>query len=232
MMEWNENPKQGGKGTAFLRPDGHLCSWLQAIHPPQTRELTGRAGKSTMNESVDAFPMGKSGIFQLVIRFFFPGCLVMKKHPQVWWVLAISLLVLEGLAGWRKNHPKKGLLPILPLVFQKPFFNEGLQQLPFNRFLWCFSLFLSLVSPCCSLPCPPHPAVAQCAMAPRFGLGSGQGSPSHWPGRTTGAERAADGWAAACPGGVAPREGETWRRLLGKIRGGNCEVGNFWVSVW
>ena len=202
--------------------------------PPQTRKLTGRAGKSTMNESVDAFPMGKSGIFQLVIRFFLEG---------VWlWTKTSASLVSFGhqpFGSWRvgwveeKTQPKnRGLLPILPLVFQKPFFNEGLQQLPFNRFLWCFSLFLSLVSPCCSLPCPPHPAVAQCAMAPRFGLGSGQGSPSHWPGRTTGAERAADGWAAACPGGVAPREGETWRRLLGKIRGGNCEVGNFWVSVW
>lgn len=200
--------------------------------PPPNPRTHGTSWKIHHEWISRCISYGEIRDFPVSHSFFFPGCLVMKKHPQVWWVLAISLLVLEGLAGWRKNHPKKGLLPILPLVFQKPFFNEGLQQLPFNRFLWCFSLFLSLVSPCCSLPCPPHPAVAQCAMAPRFGLGSGQGSPSHWPGRTTGAERAADGWAAACPGGVAPREGETWRRLLGKIRGGNCEVGNFWVSVW
>ena len=154
MMEWNENPKQGGKGTAFLRPDGHLCSWLQAIHPPQTRKLTGRAGKSTMNESVDAFPMGKSGIFQLVIRFFFPGCLVMKKHPQVWWVLAISLLVLEGLKGWGKTTKKKAFC-LSSLCFLKTFFYEGLQKLPFKSFLWCFSLCVPVVFRCFSLLFPP-----------------------------------------------------------------------------
>ena len=202
--------------------------------PPPNPKTHGTSWKIHHEWISRCISYGEIRDFPVSHSFFSRGCMVMNKNirkfgefwPSAFWFL-------KGWLGGGKTQPKnRGLLPILPLVFQKPFFNEGLQQLPFNRFLWCFSLFLSLVSPCCSLPCPPHPAVAQCAMAPRFGLGSGQGSPSHWPGRTTGAERAADGWAAACPGGVAPREGETWRRLLGKIRGGNCEVGNFWVSVW
>ena len=119
--------------------------------PPATRKLTGRAGKSTMNESVDAFPMGKWGIYQLVIRFFFPGCMVMKKHPQVWWVLAISLLVLEGLAGWRKNHQKKAFF-LAPFVFQNLFL-WGAPTIAFEPFSLVFFVVVSF--PCCSFLFPP-----------------------------------------------------------------------------
>ena len=79
----------------------------------------------------------------------------------------------------------------------------------------------------------PHP-YAQCTVASRLGLGSGQTSPTWRPGCTTGAERAADGRAAECPGGVAPREGGGFffaAKWLGREKTWDCgdfvNVGNF-----
>lgn len=151
MMEWNENPKKGGGRGCFSKTRWTSMFMTSGHTPPPTRKLTGRAGKSTMNESLDAFPMGKWGIYQLVIRFFLQGVwlwMKIRKFGEFW---PSAFWFLKGWLGGGKTTEKKAFF-LAPFVFQKPFFNEGLQQLPFNRFLWCFQLFLSR---CFSLLFPP-----------------------------------------------------------------------------